>query len=312
MQSVERRCDRTESRVGVQDGFLETRRRQTGAADVRGGQAKALEFAVRVLMKFLFILLLFCQLAMAQQPEPSSVMIPTKENLHLYLLMGQSNMAGSQGGLPSKKPTPEPRILALNQSNEWAVATDPLHFDAPNRGAGPGMSFAKAMLLAEKDSAVVIGLIPCAEGGTKLELWEKSGRLFTNAVARARTAMEKGTLKGVLWHQGESDSDSETNAKTYGVRLGQMIREFRQALGVPDLPFVAGKLCEAFEQHGTYPHAKIVNQALDNLPKQVPQTACADSKGLGHRGDAIHFTTEAQVEFGKRYAGAMLKLTQPK
>jgi hypothetical protein len=235
-----------------------------------------------------------------------------KDQFHLYLLMGQSNMAGGQGGLPAEKETPNPHILVLNASNAWAVAADPLHFDVPGRGVGPGMSFAKTMLKDEKDPSVVIGLIPCAMSGSKLERWQKGGDLATNALTRARIAMEKGTLKGVLWHQGESDSDVEASANSYGIRLAQMIRDFREAMGAGELPFVVGKLCEALEQHGTYPYAKTVNRALENLPKQVPRTACADSKGLGNKGDGIHFSTEAQIEFGRRYGEQMLKLAESK
>jgi hypothetical protein len=258
-------------------------------------------------MRLALAFLLLGQFAMAQQSASSSVVVPTKEKFHLYLLMGQSNMAGG-GALPSAKETLNPRILVLDASNGWAVAADPLHFDFPGRGVGPGMSFARTMLQNEKDPAVVIGLIPCAYSGSKLERWQKGGDLFTNAVARARIAMEKGTLKGVLWHQGESDSQVEVDANTYAARFAQMVRDFREATGAGEIPFVVGKLCEAFEGHGSYPYAKTVNRVLENIPKQVPRTACADSKGLGNKGDGIHFTTEAQVEFGKRYAEQMLKL----
>ena len=53
-----------------------------------------------------------------------------------------------------------------------------------------------------------------------------------------------------------------------------------------------------------------VNEALARVPVKVPRTGCADSNGLGDKGDATHFTSEALVEFGKRYAVEMLKLSR--
>ena len=255
------------------------------------------------------VALLAAQLALAQPSPEGGVMIPAKDKFHVYLLLGQSNMAGG-GALPATPEPANPRILVLNPSNAWAVARDPLHFDFPGRGVGPGMSFAQTMLQHEKDPAVVIGLIPCAYSGSKLEQWQPGGALSSNAMARAQIATGQGTLKGVLWHQGESDSDAETNAVTYGTRLAQMIRDLRAVLGAGDLPFVAAQLCPAIEGHGGYPYAKVVNQALAALPTRVPRTACADSQGLANKGDGLHFTAEAQVELGQRYAAEMLKLTR--
>ena len=60
-------------------------------------------------------------------------------------------------------------------------------------------------------------------GGTPLSRWSKGGDLYQNAVARAKVAMKDGTLQGVLWHQGESDSGSLETADTYARRLATMI-----------------------------------------------------------------------------------------
>ena len=257
-----------------------------------------------------FVITLVPQNGTASEAAPSTVMIPAKDNFHLYLLLGQSNMAG-RGQLPAVPAAPNPRILVLNKSNEWAVARDPLHFDHETAGVGPGMSFARSMLADEQDASVVIGLIPCAEGGTELKLWEKDGRLFSNAIARATVASEKGTLKGVLWHQGESETyppKVEADVVSYGVRLARMIRDFRGATQAGEIPFVVGKLSESYDEH---PLGKFVNRALENLSNEVERVAFADSKGLAKTWDLIHFTTEDQIEFGKRYAAAMSKLVTP-
>jgi|GEM_PF-5931251 len=121
--------------------------------------------------------------------------------LHVYLLIGQSNMAG-RGDL-SNEPTPiYPRVLMFTEQNQWARAVEPLQFDKKGiAGAGLGASFAQTM--AEEHPEVTIGLVPCAVGGTPLSRWQKGGDLYQQAIVRIRSAMKAGVLQGVLWHQGE-------------------------------------------------------------------------------------------------------------
>ena len=151
-----------------------------------------------------------------------SVQLPVKEKLQLYLLMGQSNMAG-RGKLGPEDQTPHPRVLVFTLQNQWEPAIEPITHDKPAiLGVGPGLAFGKAM--AGKQPGVTIGLVPCAFGGTPLKRWQRGGDLYSNAVHRATLAMRDGTLAGILWHQGEADAASSTNANTYAERLAQMIQ----------------------------------------------------------------------------------------
>jgi hypothetical protein len=239
----------------------------------------------------------------------SEAQLPAREKLHLYLLMGQSNMAG-RGEITREDEIPDPRVLCFTLSNSWEKAVEPITRDRKSGlGVGPGLSFGKQMAASNKD--VTIGLVPCAVGGTPLKRWVRGGDLYSNAVNRARLAMKDGTLKGVLWHQGESDSGTKTNADSYGERLTQMIRDLRADLQSPDLPVVAGELGEFLYDRGPdkSPYARVINEALAHLPEKVSHTACALSKGLTHKGDVLHFDSASQREFGKRYAAEMLKLT---
>ncbi len=182
-----------------------------------------------------------------------------------------------------------------------------MHFDKPAiAGVGLGIDFAKGM--CREDPDIQIGLIPCAFGGTPLSRWSKGGDLYNGAVARAKVAMKDGTLKGVLWHQGESDSGTAETARTYGQRLAKMIAALRAELERPDLPFVAGRLGEFYVRSGRSPHAPTVDAALADLPNLVEHTACASAKGLDHKGDQVHFSAEAMRELGKRYAAEMIRL----
>lgn len=261
---------------------------------------------------WLSVLAVACTTGFAAAVLPSDpaapIQVPPPQKLHLYLLMGQSNMAG-RGEIGPEDKTPHPRVIVFTLSNAWQAAIEPITCDRKSGlGVGPGLAFGKAM--AEADPAATIGLVPCAVGGTPLTRWERGGDLYSNAVHRARLAMHDGTLKGILWHQGESDSGTEAGANAYGERLGRMIQDIRKDLNTPDLPFVAGQLGEFLYTRGPdkTPYARIVNERLAELPAKVPHSACAKSSGLKHKGDQLHFDADSQREFGKRYAAEMLRL----
>jgi len=234
--------------------------------------------------------------------------LPPRERFHLYLLIGQSNMAG-RGKLEDPPPAAHPRVLKFTKDQTWTAATDPLHFDKPIAGVGLGTSFAAA--IAEAAPEATIGLIPCAVGGTPLARWQRGGDLYQQAVERTRAALRDGTLRGVLWHQGENDAGGEATANSYGERLATMVADLRTDLGAPDAPFVAGELGRFLApqtkagQPSCWP---VVNAQLQTLPDRVRLTAVVSSEGLEHNGDVVHFGTPALREFGRRYAAAMLKL----
>jgi hypothetical protein len=233
-----------------------------------------------------------------------------KEKLHLYLMMGQSNMAG-RGELAPEDKTSHPRVLVFTLGDKWEAAVEPITHDKPGMlGVGPGLAFGKA--IAEKYPDVTIGLVPCAVGGTPLKRWQRGGDLYSNAVQRARYALRDGTLKGVIWHQGESDSGTSTNANSYGDRLAQMITDLRADLETPGLKFVVGQIGEFLysrtQSKLSYP--QVVNEALAKLPEKVPGTACALSRGLKDKGDQLHFDAASQRELGRRYAVEMIRLEQ--
>lgn len=234
--------------------------------------------------------------------------LPAKKKFHLYLLIGQSNMAG-RGALDAEAKSPPARVLKFTQEKTWAPAVEPLHFDKTIAGVGLGSSFARAM--AEANPEATIGLIPCAVGGTPLSRWVKGGDLYAQALERAKAALKDGELKGVLWHQGESDSGNEQLANSYAARLAQMVKDLRADLAVTDTPFVAGKLGEYLARQskdGKPSFWPTVNEQLASLPKLLPHSAVVESTGLKHKGDVVHFDTPSLREFGRRYAIAMKTL----
>ena len=173
--------------------------------------------------------------ASASSPSPPAQVSPRR--MMLFLLIGQSNMAG-RGVVEDEDRVVHPRVFMLNQDRVWVPAVDPVHFDKPKL-AGVGLASTFGRVVAERRPTAVVGLVPAAFGGTTLDQWAPGGELYTTAVERTREAMKSGTLAGILWHQGEGDSDPEL-ARTYPDRFARMIAQLRRDLDAPEVPVVVG------------------------------------------------------------------------
>ena len=238
--------------------------------------------------------------------------LPPKEKFHLFLLVGQSNMAG-RGKVAEQDRKPHPRVLMLNKSGEWVPAVDPLHFDKPVAGVGLGKTF--GVLVAEANEGVTVGLIPCAAGGSPIKSWEPGGyhsqtksHPYDDALDRAKVALKSGTLKGILWHQGESDAKPEL-AAVYEEKLRALVGRFRKELDAPKVPFIAGQMGQ-FKERPWSDTKKRVDAAHRALPEKVADTAFVNSDGLKHKGDRVHFDAASYRTFGERYAKAYLEMTK--
>ena len=127
--------------------------------------------------------------------------------IHSFLLIGQSNAAG-RGFLDEAKPLDNcgNKIKTLI-NGRWISMFRPVNPDRAFSGTCLAESFAKAYSIANPE--VLVGIIPCADGGTMLEQWLPGEVLFDNAVNNAKLAMRTSKLMGVLWHQGEGDCSPE-------------------------------------------------------------------------------------------------------
>lgn len=237
--------------------------------------------------------------------------LPPPERFHLFLLVGQSNMAGRGLVAPEDK-IPHPRVLMLDRAGQWVPAVDPLHFDKPAM-VGVGLGRAFGLAIADASPGVTIGLIPCAVGGSPIDAWGPGVRYqptdshpWDDALQRVKRALPSGTLKGILWHQGESDSSVELAAR-YEPKLHDLIARFRRELRAPELPFMVGQLGR-FADSPWNEYKSQVDQAHRDLPAKVPSTAFVSAEGLKHKGDKVHFDADSYREFGRRYAEAYLKL----
>lgn len=271
-----------------------------------------------------FMLCLYCVSAKAEPPKVDvniekktpkvdvnieKIDIPAeKEKFHLYLLIGQSNMVGT-GAVTEEDKKLHTRVFNFDKDQKWVQAKDPLH---TRGGVGMGLTFGKD-IANNVDPSISVGLIPCAVGGTPLRRWVKGGDLYRIAVARAKEAMKKGELKGIIWHQGESDSTRKEDAETYGARLQGMINDIRKDLGNDNLPFIVGELGHFCNQVPRFNLFGRVNQELNLIPKKVKNTFCVSAKDLTNRSPRdVHFSTEGYHGLGHRYANAMLKMIDKK
>ncbi len=239
------------------------------------------------------------------------VEIPDQPEFHLFLLAGQSNMAG-RGTIEPQDQVEHPRVLSLNEAGEWQPATAPLHFDKlPLVGVGLGRSFALAYAEAHPD--VTVGLIPCAVGGSPIDSWvpggihqETGAHPYDETLQRVSLARESGVLKGILWHQGESDSKAQL-ARSYEAKLARLVDRFRAEFDAPNLPFVIGQMGE-FVDRPWDEHRKVVDAAHKSVANRLHRTDFVWSTALNHKGDHVHFDAAAYRELGQRYFQAYMRI----
>ena len=224
--------------------------------------------------------------------------------MDVFLLMGQSNMAG-RGLLEDVEAIRDERIRAF-RDHRWSAAQEPLHDDRPTAGVGLAMSFARSVLAA--DACDEVGLVPCAVGSTPLQRWLPGGDLYRRAASLAREAARDGAVKAVLWHQGEQDSRTEADASGYCRRFRGMVQALRAELDAPALPVVVGELGEYLSQRPDFRHFRTVNAELRKASETLSGCACVSSQDLTHKGDSLHFDAPSLRRFGERYAEAYLGL----
>lgn len=253
--------------------------------------------AIRILM-FLVSATLFLPIIVADSK------IVSKESLHVYLLIGQSNMAG-RAPVDEEHADPIEGCYLFNAEGKWEPAENPLNRHSTIRKRldmqrlSPGYGFAKAM--RERQNAFSIGLVVNAKGGTKIEEWEKGTHFYDEALERVGEARKSGTLKGILWHQGEGNS---RESDVYFQKLKRLIADLRRDLEAPNLPFVAGQV---FYHPETKPHTQPINKEISRLPEVVPNTGYVSSEGLT-TFDNTHFDVRSTLILGQRYAEEMIEL----
>jgi len=220
----------------------------------------------------------------------------------LYLLIGQSNMAG-RAAIEEQDRAPLNRVYLLTDQDQWEPAVNPLNRYSTIRKAlamqklGPGYTFARKLAAMNPD--IEIGLVVNVKGGSSINEWVKGEHFYEEAIKKVRIAEPAGAFKGIIWHQGESD---RTEADSYLAKLEALVANLRADMGIPDLPFVAGEIGRFVEG------AEPINRVIRALPDRVGNTAVVTAEGLTDHGDVVHFDSRSQRLLGERYADRMLAL----
>lgn len=202
---------------------------------------------------------------------------------------------------------PNPSILRLTADLKWVEAMEPLHIDIDlNKtiGIGPGMPFASTVL-AKNPSFGTIGLVPCAIGGSSITEWARGGLLYNQMLKRTAAALVGGgSLRGLLWYQGEADTITLKDAQHYRSRFERFLSDVRADLGFPELLVIEVALAT-----GQGPYLEEVRKA--QFDTNVTNIKCVDAKGLQVSKDYLHLTTQAQVQLGGMLADVFLHTLQP-
>jgi hypothetical protein len=251
---------------------------------------------------------------------------PTNSNYDVYLIAGQSNAdgRGATGDLTNglaawQSPQADVRIYYANPINldplnptyntGWSVLAPgfsvPPGFSGPLPSSkfGPELSFARTLADAAPNRR--LALIKVTQGGTSLSNdWNPaSGYLYATFTNITRTALQaltnegaRYTLRGLVWHQGESDGSVAT--EVYQSMLTNFINAVRRDLGVTNLPVVVGELATN--------RSVTVRQAQFNVAEIMPYVGFASSSNLPTLvANDPHFTATSQLTMGQRMAAAL-------
>lgn len=247
----------------------------------------------------------------------------------LWVLAGQSNMEGVAKLEGSE--TPDALVHMFDMTDEWGVATEPLHERAMavhpiywnvadptkgkrvegeaawnarkhrDRGAGLGLPFAKELA---HQTGVPIGLLPCAYGGTSMDQWspdkkaEGSNSLYGAMIKRIGTV--GGKVKGVLWYQGESDANGN-GAGVYTDKMKKLVSAIRSDIGEPDLPFYLVQIGRFVTPGGAADSWNMVQDLERQLETEIPHTGIVPAIDQS-LDDLIHVDTQGHKTIGHRLA----------
>jgi hypothetical protein len=232
--------------------------------------------------------------------------LPDRKHLWVFIMAGQSNMAG-RAQVEPQDTVPDERILTIDKGGQIILAKEPLHFQEPgSEGLDCGLSFGKAML-AHLPSKTKILLLPAAIGGSSIGQWSgdslfRKVKLLSNFKERSGFGKKYGIIKGILWHQGENDANPE-NIPLYKERLTSLFSEFRKITGNPSLPVLLGEI-GSFTKN--IDNNQEINRIIREYVAEDKNTVLISTKDLNHKGDNLHFNSQGQRTMGQRYAAAFL------
>ena len=250
-------------------------------------------------------------------------------DFYIFLCFGQSNMEGAARPEAEDLKSPGPRFLLMpavddpqrgRKMGEWCEASAPLC--RPNTGLTPADWFGRTMIETLPEN-IKVGVIHVAIGGIKIEGfmpdqiaeyvktapgWMKGmleaygNNPYERLVTLAKKAQQDGVIKGVLMHQGESNTGDPAWAdkvqRVYDRLLGDL------QLKPEEVPLLAGEVVQA-DGEG---QCIAMNKQIDLLPKTLHTAHVVSSTGCSNGPDKLHFDAAGYRELGRRYGEKMLTL----
>lgn len=249
-------------------------------------------------------------------------------NFYIFLCFGQSNMEGNAKFQPQDT-TVDNRFQVLETvdcadlgrtKGQWYTAVPPLC--RCYTGLTPADYFGRT-LIANLPKNIRVGVINVAVGGCKIELFDKDnyqsyvstapdwmknmikeydGNPYARLVEMAKVAQKVGVIKGILLHQGESNTgDSTWPQKVKGV-YDNLTKDLN--LDPKSVPLLAGELVSK----GQGGACASMNAIIAKLPETIPNSYVISSEDCLGISDHLHFTAEGYRIIGKRYGVKMLSL----
>ena len=254
--------------------------------------------------------------------------ISNDENFYVYLCIGQSNMEGNARFEDIDK-TVDKRFEVLStidcsqlgrKKGEWYRAVPPLC--RCNTGLTPADYFGRTMV-ANLPEKIRVGVINVAIGGCRIELFDKSksesyiatapdwmkgmikqydGDPYLRLVEMAKIAQKDGVIKGILLHQGESNTGDKEWPSKVKIVYDNLMKDLN--LDPKNVPLIAGEVVHA-NQGGV---CASMNEIIATLPQTIPNSHVVSSDGCTDASDNLHFDAAGYRELGKRYAEKVFSL----
>jgi len=273
---------------------------------------------LRTILATLLIAIPVCRMAAAVDP-----------NFYIFLCFGQSNMEGAARPEAQDLVSAGPRFLLMpavddpqrgRKMGEWCEALPPLC--RPNNGLTPADYFGRTLVKSLPEN-IRVGVIHVAIGGIRIEgfmpdsiasyvkkapSWMKGmleaydNNPYERLVTLARKAQKDGVIKGVLMHQGESNTGEADWALKVQSVYDRLLGDLK--LKPEEVPLLAGEVVQADGQG----QCIRMNKQIDELPQTIHTAQVISSTGCTNGPDRLHFDAAGYRELGCRYGERMAEL----
>jgi hypothetical protein len=245
----------------------------------------------------------------------------------MFITMGQSNADGK-----ADFSALDPALAGLNRSGilnysssvdsgdksvilgEWEVMNPGVNTAAQGGKFGPEVGFAdtvKAIVDGGGDSnySTPVAMMKFAKGSTSLaEDWSHTyinNYMYKGMEKALPDSREKlidngkvFNIRGVIWYQGESDSQDQAEANSYEANLTAFIGDVRTQLGIPTLPFIIVKVGVQSSELTNFPYIATVRQASQDVADDDVYIKTLDALDYTFRSDGVHLNAAGQYQLG--------------